>query len=323
MHILHIHNTVIPVKEYGGIERIVWWLGKEQVKMGHKVTYLVPEGSYSPFAQCLPYDPAYPVYEQIPQSVDFVHGHFQWEGQVNKPHLISCHTNFHPKQQYHINTVFSSRDHAARNQSDVFVYNGVDIEEYGPVEIFNQRKHLLFMAYAKRPEKNLKGCKYIAKKTKNKLAVIGLKNKWFRRFSRRIQCKGFLGGEKRDQVIRDSSALLFPVLWHEPFGIAMIECLYFGCPVFGTTYGSLPEIITSQVGFLSNSRKELIQAVKDVGRFDRRNCHEYVCDQFTSKIMTQNYLKLYDKVLNGENLNQHPPVNGGNFNPKELLPFEK
>ena len=39
--------------------------------------------------------------------------------------------------------------------------------------------------------------------------------------------------------------------WHEPFGIALIEALYFGCPVFGTPYGSLPEIVEEGVqGFL-------------------------------------------------------------------------
>jgi glycosyltransferase involved in cell wall biosynthesis len=322
MHILQVHNTVIPVQKYGGIERIVCWLGKELVRLGHKVTYLVPEGSTCPFAKCLVYDESKSINEQIPKNIDFVHLHFQVEQAPHKPYLISCHTNHHSQNEYNINTVFSSRNHAERNQSETYVHNGIDIENYPSVDWGLKRQHLLFMAYAKRPEKNLKGCVDIARSTKNKLAVIGLKNKWYRRFDPLVKARGFLGGEERDQVINASSALLFPVLWHEPFGIAMLEALYFGCPVLGSPYGSLPELIHSEVGFLSAKKSELIKEAKNLDRYNRKRCHEYVCDKFTSLIMTRNYFKLYLKVLDGETLNPKPPVNGGNFDPSELLSLE-
>ena len=61
-------------------------------------------------------------------------------------------------------------------------------------------------------------------------------------------------------------ALLFPVKWHEPFGLALIESLYFGNPVFGTPFG--------------------------FERFDRRRCHEYACDRFSSTVMAKNYVDL-------------------------------
>ena len=41
MHILIVNNTSIPVQKYGGTERVIWWLGKQLVKMGHQVSYLV------------------------------------------------------------------------------------------------------------------------------------------------------------------------------------------------------------------------------------------------------------------------------------------
>lgn len=240
---------------------------------------------------------------------------------IEKPYLISCHTNFHAFDDYDINTVFSSRNHAQRNGSEVFVYNGVDTEELGPVDFNRKRNGLLFMAYAKRPEKNLKDCRYIARKTKNVLKIIGLKNKWFRRLQPGIECKGFLGGQERNAVIQSSKALLFPVRWHEPFGIAVIECMYFGLPVFASSYGSLPELVKQDVGFVSDSRSRLVEAIQQIGQFNPKRCHEYVCEQFTSKHMTDNYLNLYQKVLAGHTLNAKPPVNGGNFSPQELLPF--
>lgn len=64
------------------------------------------------------------------------------------------------------------------------------------------------------------------------------------------------------KIMEESKGLLFPVLWNEPFGLALIESLYAGCPVFGTKNGSLPELINENVGFLSNDENELITTIK-------------------------------------------------------------
>ncbi|RYE12133.1 MAG: glycosyltransferase family 4 protein, partial [Sphingobacteriales bacterium] len=50
MNILIAHNSVIPAFKYGGTQRVIWWLGKELVKRGHKITYLVAKGSHCDFA---------------------------------------------------------------------------------------------------------------------------------------------------------------------------------------------------------------------------------------------------------------------------------
>ena len=135
-----------------------------------------------------------------------------------------------------------------------------------------------------------------------------------------VRFEGMVGGSHKNRLINGSKALLFPVLWNEPFGIALTESLYFGCPVFGTPYGSLPELITSEFGFLSNSRAELINALENVDSYDRKKCHEYVCDTFSSKKMTQDYLALYEIVLKGETLNSEAPSLIDTERPK-LLPF--
>jgi len=48
-----VNTGLIPVKLYGGTERVIYSLGKELVKLGHDVTYLVKEGSYCNFAKVL------------------------------------------------------------------------------------------------------------------------------------------------------------------------------------------------------------------------------------------------------------------------------
>jgi len=310
----------IPVADYGGTERVVWSLGKELVRLGHQVTFLVPPGSTCPFAKVLVYDPQKPINEQIPTDIDVVHLFFLTKEKLDKPYLMTQEGNFFEGQAFDVNTVFVSQDHAQRNQAQAFVYNGIDLEEYGEVDFNVQRKYLLFLGYEKLPSKNVADCLRISRKTGNVLAVVGGKPKWFK-WRPWVEYKGFLGGAAKNKMLQSSKALLFPVRWHEPFGLAIVEALYFGCPVIGTPYGSLPELVRPDVGFLSNKRSELVEAVRNLDRYDPRACHEYVRGRFTSKHMTAEYLKLYEKVLDGQPLNLKPPVNGGNFSQKELLPI--
>jgi len=320
MKILIANNTVIPAKDYGGTERVIWWLGRELVRLGHKVTYLVAAGSSCPFADVIIRDDNKGLHEQVPPDTDIVHMHYQTEEKITKPCLFTHHGNYHDQDTFHINTVFVSRNHAQRNSADAYVYNGIDTEEYGPVDLNAPRQHLLFLGYAKRPEKNLKDCSALARQSGNKLAVVGGKFRWFK-WRPWLEYKGFLSGEAKNRVIQQSRALVYPVRWHEPFGLAVVEALYFGCPVVATPYGSLPELVKPDVGFLSNSRTQLLAALKTLDKFEPRRCHEYVCDRFTSRHMAQNYLTLYAKILNGQALNAHPPQNGGNYFWGDLLPM--
>ena len=321
MHILIIHSVSIPIREYGGTERVIWWLGKELKRLGHRVTYLVPPGSSCPFAAVLSLDPARPLNDQIPDFIDVVHLQFQIKEKLKKPYIITHHGNVHSTREFDRNTVFVSLNHAQRNGSTRYVHNGIDPEEYGIVDFQKHRQHLLFLGYAKRPEKNLKDCAYIARKTANKLAVIGGKSKWWR-WRPWLDYKGFIGGEAKNQVLQASKALLFPVRWHEPFGLAIVESLYFGSPVIGTSYGSLPELIVNhELGFLSNKRSELVSAVNNLAGYNRHKIHEYVMNHFTATQMTQNYIKLYEKVLHGESLNAKTPIGQENFSVETLLPI--
>ena len=116
-----------------------------------------------------------------------------------------------------------------------------------------------------------------------------------------------IGGERKLELLNYSRALIFPVLWHEPFGLAIIESLYFGCPVLGTKYGSLPELISDETGFLSNNQQELTEGFKNIDTYNRKICHEYAADIFNSQIMAKNYLLLYERILNGEKINKNVP----------------
>jgi len=312
LHILIVYNGKIPTPRYGGTSRVIWYLGKELVRMGHRITFLVGKGSSCDFARVIPFDPGTPLADQVPEDVDLVHSHITLWEPLPKPYMITLHGNSTDKREFDINTTFLSRNHAARFGSQVYVYNGLGLEEYGKPRLDNPRSYLHFLGKAAWRVKNLKGCMDIARASGYPLRVLGgyrvnLKMGVRITLDPRIRFDGMVGGEKKNRLINGSKALLFPVRWHEPMGLALVESLYFGCPVFGTPYGSLPEIVTPEFGYLSDSRSELVHALEQVEDYDRKRCHEYVCDTFSSRPMAQNYLSLYNKLLNGESLNPRPP----------------
>ena len=280
--------------------------------MGHRITYLVGKGSFCDFAKVLPLDPDIPLAKQIPDDVDLVHTKMPVTEPLPKPYITTIQGNTSDDRDFDINTCFISKDQAARYGSEVFVYNGLGLEEYGKPQFDRPRNYIHFLAKAAWKVKNLKGSMNIARSAGLPLRVLGgyrvnLKMGMRVTLDPRIRFEGMVGGEQKNRLINGSLALVFPVRWNEPFGLAIMESLYFGCPVFGTPYGSLPELVTSEFGFLSNKKSELVEALGHVEEYDRLKCHEYVCDNFASLHMARNYLHLYEKVLNGESLNSVVP----------------
>jgi hypothetical protein len=313
MNILFVHNGILPASKYGGRERALWWLAKELYNRGHQISILAPKGTVCPFASVLEFDMSRTVDEQIPDDVDLVHVHYSLKEEIlRKPYIVTIGGNGKLQEEYAVNSVFLTKNHAERHGATAFVFNGLDIDEYGKPGLFDRRIHVHFLAKAAWKVKNVKGAIYIARKSRHRIEIIGgsrLNLKMGPRFTLdpNAHFNGMQGGEKKFEIIRNSKALLFPVLWHEPFGIAVIESMYYGCPVFGTPWGSLPEIVTAETGFLSNSYSAHIERLKEVESFDRKKIHEWVCDRFSAKTMTESYLTCYEKVLNGQTLNPAKP----------------
>ncbi|RFZ82285.1 glycosyltransferase family 4 protein [Mucilaginibacter terrenus] len=324
MNILLINNTRIPATKYGGTERMVWWLGRELVRLGHKVTYLVGAGSLCSFAKVLTYNPAADINSQIPDDVDVVHFQFQVQGFTKKPYIVTVNDNpgGHPLDR---NSVFVSGNHAARHGATAFVYNGLDSADYPIPDLKGKRNYFHFLAKAAWRVKNVKGAIDVATISKNKLVVLGgtrLNIKMGFRFTPNLNVsfKGMVDDQQKAALMNNSKGLIYPVRWNEPFGIAITESLYFGCPVFGTPYGSLPELVPSDVGFLSNSKHELAEAMKNADSYNRQRCHQYVMDNFNITKMANEYLKLYEAVAHGATINKNNPVLQEQ-NPPKFLPW--
>ena len=315
MHILIASKTQIPVVTYGGTERVIWDLGRGLVELGHRVTYLVNSGSTCDFAPLIHIDDQIDLRLQIPNDVDVVHFHFcpdfDLDNDFEYPYLYTEHGNSADRPRLPLNSVFLSQNHAERHGSSQYVYNGLDWRSYGAVNFEQQRTHVHFLGKAAWRVKNVAGAIDVALKSGHKMSVLGgyrlnIKRGFRFTLSPRISFHGMVGGEAKFSLLNRSSALIFPVRWHEPFGLALIESMYFGCAVFGTPYGALPEIVSQECGTLAISSEALACAVQ-TQYVDPRASHARAVNRFSAQNMCLNYLTKYEAVLAKSQLNAESP----------------
>ncbi len=322
MKIVFHHHGILPVLKYGGIERILFWHMKELAKRGHKVVLFGGKGSdverYGIEFHEAPQSTE-EFEEQIPDDADLVHLTFNYTFKKREiPCLINIQGNGQPGEEFPLNTVFVSKRHAKNHSSETFIYNAIDLEEYPYESRPFQLNDLMFLAKGSWSVKNLKQCVWLAKKSKKKLHIAGGKTLIPSRY---IQSYGMVGGVEKLSILKKTDALLFPVRWHEPFGIAIIEAMAMGSPVFGSPYGSLPELIGEECGFVGNNKEELLEALISNKKFDRDAIRAYVEKFFSIEVLTDAYLLHYEKILAGESLNKNNPTWVEEKPPLDLLPF--
>jgi glycosyltransferase involved in cell wall biosynthesis len=310
-----VHNAQFPVKTYGGTERVVWWLARGLRELGCEVLLVARPGSDCPYAKVISCDFSQDLLSQIP-SADVVHFHVPIAHAPSRPYVVTIHGNGKLGEPFLPNTAFVSRSHAVLHGSLCFVHNGLDPDEY----LFekNKQPYLVFLAKASWRVKNVKGAIRAARRSGRTLEVIGGRRPLFF-YRRRIHWQGMLSDEPKKQMIARASGLLFPVIWNEPFGLAVIEALVSGTPVVASRRGSLPELVSSDVGVLADTEAELVQGVERLSEFDPNACRERVLSLFHYRKMAEGYLKMYQKVERGEILNAMSPR--ATLAPQTLLPL--
>lgn len=305
MNIMVFTKSKLPAIKYGGTERVVWDLVYSLRKLNYQVTLMAGKGTTCHWARVIEYNPKESLENQVPDNIDIVHFHSSYEP-VKQPYIITQHGN--SLDVIDPNTVFVSQNHAQQHGAEAYVYNGLNWNNYPALEKNITRRHFHFLGKASWRVKNVKGAINIAKKSKKRLLVLGghrLNFKMGFRFTLHPEIKflGMADNALKARAMNQSNGLLFPVTWHEPFGLAIIESLYYGCPVYGTPYGSLPELVGKEYGYLSLNENKIVESMQDFC-FDPLSNHEYAKEVFNSDVMAMNYLKLYEKAINGYALNE-------------------
>jgi len=104
--------------------------------------------------------------------------------------------------------------------------------------------------------------------------------------------------EQKSKLLGEASAFLFPIRWHEPFGLVMVEAMACGTPVIAFNKGSVSEIVEDgKTGFIVENEDEMVASIRKIGSIDRNYCRERVLSKFTVDQMVEGYLEAYNKVL--------------------------
>lgn len=113
---------------------------------------------------------------------------------------------------------------------------------------------------------------------------------------------GEINHHTTEELYGNALCTLFPVTWHEPFGLVMVESMACGTPVVAYNIGSVPEIVVNgKTGFIveiESGAEGLSHAVREIGSIQRGDCRAHVLEQFTKEKMVKGYEKAYQQILN-------------------------
>jgi glycosyltransferase involved in cell wall biosynthesis len=122
----------------------------------------------------------------------------------------------------------------------------------------------------------------------------------YERSNSNISWIGSVGGRDKRELVAGALALLMPIRWQEPFGMAVIEALASGTPVVAMKRGAMPVIIEHGYnGFVADDEgefEECLRRVKD-GEIKPENCRRSVAERFSAGVMAKRYVKLYQEII--------------------------
>ena len=325
MHVVHICATslTVPPSGYGGTERLVFWLAREQQRMGLQVSVIAhPDSAVAkllPGVRLIACDRHLDPTPMVPNDADVLHLHrFPHDGRApDRPYLITEHGLRKSGAGFLPNTVFVSRAHARLHGSDVFVSNGVPVGEYTYSE--HKSDAFLFMARMEWPRKNARTALDLAVDTGIPLHITGQRSPWLERrvwghwmLSPRkarslIRPSRYVDGADKAVLLSQAFALFHIVNWHEPFSLVAHEALASGTPVIASPNGALADfVVDGHNGALVRSYDEARDALRRLATLDAPSrcalaarCRDSAS---SARACAEGYVELYEDLVAGRSL---------------------
>lgn len=326
----------VPPRLYGGTERVVSYLTEELVRQGHRVT-LFASGDSSTSAELVPcceralrLDPRRPavgalhtvMIEQVfkrARSFDIIHCHtdslhFSLARRCPVPVVTTLHgrldlVGLPALQREFAELPLVSISDAQREPLPwaswaATVHHGLPADQHVPS--YGPGRYLAFLGRIS-PEKGVDRAIVIAQRSNVPLKIAAkvddVDREYFATYIEPlvhrplVQFVGEIDETEKTAFLGGALALLFPIDWPEPFGLAMIEALACGTPVIAFRRGSVPEIIdTGVTGFIVDSVDEAVEQVSRVRHLDRRCCRQVFEQRFSAARMAQSYCEVYAQI---------------------------
>lgn len=105
-------------------------------------------------------------------------------------------------------------------------------------------------------------------------------------------------GKAKAELLAKAKALIFPIEWEEPFGLAMVEAMVSGTPVIALAHGAAGEIVDPGVtGWLANDADELAESFNRLDDIDLERCAEEARRRFAPARMADGYQFVYERAI--------------------------
>ena len=256
---------------------------------------------------------------------DLVHSHLDWlplalDAQWRAPLVTTVHGFSGPgilpayERSRSALVSISDADRAPSLQYAATIGHGLDVDAFaaGP-----GGDHLLSFGRI-HPDKGVADAIEIAARAGRRLVIAGIVHDedYFRDRIRphldddRVVYIGPVGATERPAVLGAAAALLHPIHFDEPFGLAVIEAMACGTPVVAFRRGSMPEVVDDGVtGVLVDPGNGVVDAAAAVDRavlLDRTTVRDRARERFGIDRMVDAYLDLYHAVLDAAHPRRTP-----------------
>lgn len=324
----------VPPRLYGGTERVVSYLTEELVRLGHDVTLFASADSLTraKLVACAPR--ALRLDERVRESLphlllmlervrarahefDVLHFHTEHVHlPLFRPMAQKCVTTMHGRldipdlqplyREFADHPLVSISDSQRRPMPWA---NWVGTVHHGlapEVCPFNPAPQGGYFAFIGRvsPEKGLDRAIQIAEGARVRLRIAAKvdaadQGYFDARIAPRlappqIEFVGEVDERHKAAFLGNATALLFPIDWPEPFGLAMVEAMSCGTPVIAWANGSVPEVVEHGAsGMIIGSIDEGIAAARGIARLPRAGVRSRFEARFGAARMARDYLSVY------------------------------
>ncbi|MGI9437509.1 MAG: glycosyltransferase family 4 protein [Geminicoccaceae bacterium] len=328
----------IPPKAYGGTERIVAYLTNALVEQDHDVTLFASAEAVTEAtlvacrSQALWLDqrPGSDMAAHInllrqvqarADEFDILHFHLDLlhfplfadhaERTVTTVHGRLDFTDLDPCYQHFSD--FPIVSIAAHQQTPLpsgrwagMVHHGLPLDLYR-LTTCPRGDYLAFLGRVS-PEKGLIDAIEIAQRSGLRLKIAAKINEQDRTYFREeivprlddplVEFLGEIDDTAKQELLGHARALLFPIDWPEPFGLAMIEAMACGTPVIAYPNGSVPEVVDDGVtGLIVAGIDQAATAVREISRLDRLEIRQQFERRFSAAVMANGYAQIYRALL--------------------------
>ena len=328
-----------PPKLYGGTERVVSYLTEELVRAGHAVTLFASGDSETSaelravcpkslrlvagYGESLSYHlvmlnrvmEAAHEFDVIHFHTDFLH--FPLFNRAREKTLTTLHGRLDLAELPIIYREFSSMPVVsisdAQRQALPWlswrgtIYHGLPLDAYELGD--GGAGHLAFLGRIC-PEKGPDRAIEIAKRAGVPLVIAAkvdeVDTDYFEQIIRPlldhplVDYIGEIDETRKAQFLGEARALLFPIDWPEPFGLAMIESMACGTPVVAYRQGSVPEVVDEGItGFVVDNETAAVAAVEMTAGLDRAAVRARFEARFSVERMAEDYLAIYEAMASG------------------------